>query len=103
MSYNIIMMKFEWDENKSKKNRELRNLSFNSAKQVFKDKSKLTLIDKRKDYSEIRVVTIGQIRVLLLKVIIILVVSTDRNGKKRIISARKANKKERRVYYEHKE
>jgi uncharacterized DUF497 family protein len=32
--------------------------------------------------------------------IVITIIHTDRNGRKRIISARKANRKERGMYYE---
>lgn len=56
-----------------------------------------TSIDERYDYEEIREISIGSIQ----GVVIITVAHTDRNGKIRLISARKATPKERRTYYEY--
>ncbi len=49
------------------------------------------------NYGEIREISIGKIQ----SVLIVAVVHTDRNGKVRIISARKATPKERRKYNEY--
>jgi uncharacterized DUF497 family protein len=57
-----------------------------------------TSIDERFDYDEeIREITIGAIQ----GIIVVTVVHTERNGKIRLISARKATPKERRQYYEY--
>jgi len=71
------------------------NIDFVDVIFVFDDPNRLNIIDNRKDYSEIRIRTIGQV----LQELVIVVVHTDRNGKIRIISARRANKKEREQYY----
>ncbi len=89
-------MKFEWDENKNQSNFEKHGIYFEEAIDIFKNDC-LTWIDNRKDYSEVREITIGEIK----KNIVIVVVHTDRFGNIRIISARKANQRERRNYYEH--
>ena len=54
----------------------------------------LERIDDRFDCGETRIVTTG----LLFGVSCIVVTHTDRSGKTRIISARKATKKERKAY-----
>ncbi len=89
-------MKFEWDENKNQSNFEKHGIYFEEAIEIFKGDC-LTWFDNRKDYSEIREITIGEIK----KNILIVIVHTDRFGNIRIISARKANQRERRKYYEH--
>ena len=88
-------MKFEWDENKRMLNILKHNIDFVDVILVFDDPNRLNIIDNRKDYSEIRTRTIGQV----LQKLVIVVVHTDRNGKIRIISARRADKKEREQYY----
>lgn len=92
-------MEFEWDENKNQSNITKHGIDFKQAKRVFEDPYLLTYEDTRFSYGEIREISIGQLQLATQpKVIIILVVHTDRDGKTRIISARRANKKERRVY-----
>ncbi len=85
-------MKFEWDENKNKSNRKKHGIDFNDAKEVFKDPNRTNSEDNRQDYGEKRWITIGK----MYKVIIV-VVYTIRDAT-RIISARMANKKERKHY-----
>ena len=57
---------------------------------------RFTSIDVRKPYGEKREITIG-----LIQSITIVVAFTRRKRKTRIISARIANKKERRMFYEY--
>ncbi len=89
-------MMFEWGEEKNKKNIKKHNISFEEAIQIF-ESDYFTWVDSRKDYNEIREISIGTLE----KTIVLVVVHTDRNGKTRIISARPAKKKERRIYDEH--
>ena len=89
-------MQFEWDENKNQLNQQKHGISFEEAKEIFSD-IVFTSISEKFDYGEIREVSIGAIQ----KVLIVAVVHTDRNGKIRIISARKATPKERRKYNEY--
>jgi uncharacterized protein len=86
-------MIFEWDEDKNRKNIQKHGIDFNDAKEVFQDQNRLTSPDLRKDYGEIRWKTIGNILGLIFSVIF-----TLRNSAVRIISARKASKKERDEY-----
>jgi len=87
-------VKFEWDKKKNQSNLEKHSIDFNNAKDIFKNE-RLTAIDKKKDYSETRKISIGKIGPHMY-----VVVYTERRGVIRIISARKANQRERRKYYE---
>lgn len=89
-------MKFEWDENKNQTNIRKHGISFEQAKTIF-NHDILTRIDNRYDYGEVREISLGQID----GEVIVVVVHTKRNKNTRIISARKANKKEREVYNEY--
>ncbi|MEH2447300.1 MAG: BrnT family toxin [Nostoc sp.] len=89
-------MKFEWDKNKNQQNLQKHGISFEEATEIFYGVI-FTSIDERYDYEEIREISIGSIQ----SVVIITVAHTDRNGKIRLISARKATPKERITYYEY--
>lgn len=91
-------MEFEWNERKNRTNIIKHGISFQEAQEVFNDPKLLTYVDDRFNYEEIRELSIGQLFLPEQPVIVILVVHTDRNGVTRIISARRANKKERRRY-----
>jgi uncharacterized DUF497 family protein len=89
-------MEFEWDENKNRQNLEKHGISFEEAQEIFSGVI-FTSIDERDDYDEIREVSIGAIQ----GVVLVTVAHTERNGKIRLISARKATPKERRQFYEY--
>lgn len=89
-------MEFEWDENKNRLNQRKHGISFQEAQEIFFG-IVFTSIDERFDYDEIREISIGEIE----GVVIITVAHVERNGKIRLISARKATPKERRKYYEY--
>ena len=89
-------MLFEWDDRKDAANRLKHDLSFEEAKTIFEG-NVLSWIDERADYGETRQISIGTIR----GVVAIAVVHTDRRGIIRIISARLANRREKRLYDEH--
>ena len=88
-------MEFEWDENKRIANLAKHNIDFADVWAVFEDERKFEFVDYRKDYGEKRQRTIG----LVHNVLVVAVIHTQRNSKTRIISARRANKKEREDYY----
>ncbi|MDR3297249.1 MAG: BrnT family toxin [Prevotellaceae bacterium] len=92
-------MDFEWDEHKREANIIKHGIDFFEITAVFEDEYLLTLEDKRKDYGEKRYRTIGMVGDELL----IAVIHTDRENAIRIISARRAKKKERRDYYGNRE
>ncbi len=56
----------------------------------------ITAEDLRRDYGEVRKISIGEIKEGLA----VVVVHTERKGSIRIISARLASTKERKIYYE---
>ena len=89
-------MPYEWDPRKNKINIQKHHLSFEEAKNIFNSPT-ITGIDNRKNYGETRFISIGT----LGHKAIVLVVYTRRNQVSRLISARIANKKERRFYYEY--
>lgn len=93
-------MNFEWDENKNQANIRKHGISFSEAKSVFNDFNAIFLEDNRFDYGEIRYIAIGQLESdFLNKSLIVMVVYTERREDLiRIISARKANKREIRFY-----
>ena len=85
---------YEWDEKKSNKNLIERGLSFVDAEQVFA-RPCATFEDTRFDYGETRFITFG-----LLKGRLVVIAHTPRGEKTRIISMRKANKREQEIYQE---
>lgn len=87
-------MEIEWDNNKAASNLSKHKIDFEDAKNIFLDPNRLEREDKR-DYDETRIQVIG-----IVNQVVLFVVYTKRNGRYRIISARKANKNERRQYYQ---
>jgi uncharacterized DUF497 family protein len=87
-------MEIEWDNNKAASNLIKHKIDFEDAKNIFLDPNRLEREDKR-DYDEARIQVIG-----IVNQVVLLVVYTKRNGRYRIISARRANKNERRQYYQ---
>ena len=90
-------MVFSWDEEKNRANLLKHGLGFETAQYVFEDPLHLSRID-RIEHGEIRWQTIGLVEGLLL-ILVAHTVSEDEESI-RIISARRATKKERR-FYEH--
>lgn len=86
---------FEWDDSKSASSVEKHGVSFEEARRVFRDPFAIELLDDRRDYGEDRYVLIGMSdsRVLV-------VAYTEREARRRIVSARKAEPNERRYYYD---
>jgi len=91
----INNVKFERDDEKNRINIEKHSVDFNDAIDIFQN-IRLTVVDKRRDYGETRKISIGKINNNIC-----IVVYTERKDVIRIISARKANQRERRKYYEH--
>lgn len=86
-------MEFEWDDSKDRNNREKHGIAFEEAALIFEGLT-LSKTDDRKDYGETRTITMGQ----LADQVVVVVVHTDRNGRIRLISARFANRMERKEY-----
>lgn len=90
------MLLFEWDKNKAKRNIEIHGVSFDEASTAFKDTLSLTIHDPLHSDEEDRFTLIGN----SVKNRILVIVHTERGDKIRIITARKATKKERKQYEE---
>jgi hypothetical protein len=90
------MLLFEWDPEKAKRNIKLDGISFDEASTAFGDSLSLTIYDPLHSDKEDRFVLIGN----SYKNRLLVVVHTERGNKIRIISARKATKKERKQYEE---
>lgn len=91
-----IALQFEWDEGKNQANHSKHRIRFEEASVIFAGPV-LTAPDDRHDYGEMRFISYGQLNAL----VVIAVVHTSRRGQIRLIPARKANRKERRAYYEY--
>lgn len=89
-------IEFEWDPDKAKKNIEKHQVSFNEAATVFGDPLSMTFYDPDHSIDENRFITVGLSRPGKL----LIVSHTDRGDRIRIISARKATRREREFYEE---
>jgi len=86
-------MEFEWDSDKNKNNIAKHGIDFEFAKEIFLG-IWLSKPDLRKDYGEDRFIAIG-----VLEKFVLLAVYTIRSQKIRLISVRRANTEERRIYH----
>lgn len=86
--------KFIWDKSKNLLNVAKHGLNFEDVKLVLKSPI-ITFEDNRFDYGERRLVTLG-----MLERHTVVIVHTPRGNKIRIISMRKANAKEKKIYQE---
>jgi uncharacterized protein len=90
------MLLFEWDTDKARKNIKIHGISFDEASTAFKDTLSLTIYDSLHSDEEERFILIGN----SCKNRFLIVIHTERGDKIRIISARKATKKESKQYEE---
>ena len=86
-------MDFEWDSAKSQRNATERGFGFDAAALIF-DGPVIEWCDVRHTWGEARVVAVGAIEDVMLAV-----VYTDRGDVRRIISARRARKKEIELWH----
>ena len=87
-------MQFEWDAEKAAENLGKHGVSFDEASTVFGDPLAGTILDPRRSAGEIRFVTIG----LSTSQRLIVVAHTDSDDRIRLISARRATRRERTNY-----
>jgi len=87
---------FEWDEAKAKKNLKKHGVDFDEGKTIFNDPLLLSFPDIGSSEVEERYVNIG----LSVRDRVLVLIHTERQGKIRIISCRKAKARERRHYEE---
>ena len=93
-----MSLSFEWDEDKEEINMRKHGISFRTASKVFWDENRIeiydkVIYDKVHSIDEDRFITIGSVGEILF------VVYTERDSRIRMISARLATNKERRIYY----
>lgn len=89
------MLQFDWDENKRFANMEKHGIDFYTAYLLLQTEGLVQEIDNRKDYGEPRYKVTGQWGDRIL-----IVVYAVRNSTIRIISARRANYRERQLYWQ---
>lgn len=94
----VVGLQFEWDEQKERLNIKKHGLDFETAVRVFEDENRLELYDEEHSEFEDRYITIGLIDDVAC---IVMVVYTEREETVRVISARKATKQEREMYYDY--
>jgi len=87
-------LEFEWDETKARINLEKHKVSFLTAAAIFSNE-RLERIDDREEYGELRWIALGRVDDEVYRVVYtwrgdILI---------RLISAQKASKDEREIYY----
>jgi uncharacterized DUF497 family protein len=90
------MLEFEWDGQKALSNLQKHHVDFQEASTVFADNLSVTFFDPDHSDEEDRYITLG----MSLQGRVLMVSHTDRGGRLRIISARKATRKERNIYEE---
>lgn len=91
-------LRFEWDDSKSHSNTNKHGVSFEEAQTVFLDENAIRFYDPDHSEDEDRFLMLG----ISFKLRILLVCHCFRQNENviRIISARKANKREERDYWE---
>jgi uncharacterized protein len=91
-----MKLNFEWDEEKAKANFQKHRISFDEATTVFIDPLSITISDPDHSADEERYIDIGSSE----KGHVLVVAYTERSSNIRIISSRKANTFERKLYKE---
>lgn len=87
-------MEFEWDPAKNRSNFAKHGFDFEDAEEVFEGFC-FTFEDRRFDYGETRLITVG-----LLDGRVVVIAQVRRGQSTRIISMRKANRREQKIYKE---
>jgi uncharacterized DUF497 family protein len=88
-------MRYSWDEKKSRRNLARHGIAFEDAVRIFEGPT-LEQVDDRYDYGETRVYAIGLANGLEITVIY----ADTKNDQRRIISAWRAERQERRAYWQ---
>lgn len=92
-------LQISWDKDKNAANQRKHRISFEVAARVFLDRERIEMYDDREDYGEDRWITIGAVESVLL--VVVYTVRDAGGDVVRLISARKANAKEREAYRHH--
>ena len=92
--YELGEYKFEWDEDEAEKNLKKHKIAFEDAARIFLDDYRFDDYDEIHSDDEEKIKTVGCVMNVLA------VIYTKRGDRNRIISARRANTKEERDYFE---
>ena len=96
ISRSIMKLEFEWHDAKAEANLQAHGVSFDLAKTMLKDPFAVERLDDREDYGEERLVIVGMAE----GNVVLLVAYTEREGRIRIISARRATQYEQDDYFQ---
>ncbi len=94
ISRSIRVLEFEWHSAKAEANLQAHGVSFELAKSVFQDPFAVEFLDDRQDYGEQRFVVVGMAE----GGVVLYVAYTEREGRIRIIAARRATQNEQDDY-----
>jgi uncharacterized DUF497 family protein len=92
-----MSLQFDWDPTKAAANVRNHGISFEEAATVFSDPLAAIFDDEEHSITEVREIIVGHSTANRL----LLVSFTERSGIIRIISARRATRRERQAYEEH--
>ncbi len=93
------MIRFEWDPTKARRNQRKHGITFEQALNIFDDEYALFEQDRTDDQTgELRWKAIGLVGNLILLVVVHTVREEDEDEVIRLISARRADRKERNRY-----
>ena len=87
-------LELEWDEAKARSNLRKHKVSFLTAAAIFAN-ARLERIDDHKDYGETRWIALGRVDAEVYRI----VYTWRANRRIRIISAQKASRYEKKIYY----
>ncbi len=87
-----MKIEYEWDDAKNRANVTKHGLNFGDAESVLNGPC-VTFIDDRFDYGEERLISLG-----LLERRVVVIAHSPRDERRRIISMRKANRREQEIY-----
>lgn len=88
-------MRYSYDQTKKASNLTKHGLNFDDARAVIESGNAVTFEDRRFDYDEIRYLTLG-----LLGGEVVIITTTETEKTIRIISMRRADKNEQKIYFE---
>lgn len=95
-----MKLKFEWDNEKERINIVKHGIPFKIAELVFGDNNRIEIYDEaHSTINEERYITIGEIDEVTLLVNVVYTMRGDGCDVIRLISARRATKKEKEMYY----
>ena len=90
-------LRFSWDERKNKTNQKKHGISFEEAQTVFFDENAIEYYDPDNSEDEDRFLMLGLSR--RIRVLVVSYCLREEGDEIRIISSRKATKKEQEIYF----